>query len=152
MDAESFSPDNLLATLVTRASRALVNRLQSMFDGKGYDITVEQWMILLLLWQNNGQYQQQLAESIGKDKTTVTRLVDGLERRSLVVRKSGAIDKRQKAVFLTAVGKKLEQDLIPLGIENARLAQQGISSEELSICKDVLRRIRNNLLEAKPVT
>jgi DNA-binding MarR family transcriptional regulator len=150
MTTELFTADNLLATLVTRASRALVNRLQAVFDSKGYDITVEQWMIMLLLWQENGQYQRQLAQNIGKDKTTVTRLVDGLERRDLVVRKPGSRDRRQKAVYLTPRGKKLERDLIPLGIANAQQAQKGISPEELSVCKDVLRRVHSNLLEKNP--
>ena len=52
----------------------------------GYDVTCEQWSVLVNLGKKNGQSQQELAGLICKDKTSVTRLIDNMEKHSLVVR------------------------------------------------------------------
>ena len=66
-------------------------------------------MIMLLLWKENGQFQQQLADGSYKDKTTLTRQIDGLEKRNLIVRVPDKIDRRQKRGYLTNKGKRFEQ-------------------------------------------
>ncbi|MCP4715967.1 MAG: MarR family transcriptional regulator, partial [Deltaproteobacteria bacterium] len=105
----------------------------------------EQWMILLLLWQEDGRYPYQLAEIIGKDRAAITRLIDGLEKRNLVVRTPDKSDRRQKQVHLTPQGKAMEEKLVPLGFANIKHAQTGLSSKELAACKAALRKVYGNL-------
>ena len=73
-----FNPNNSLSYLLDKTARAQLCHLQNIFTKANHDITVEQWMILLLLWKENGQFQQQLADVMCKDKTTLTRQIDGL--------------------------------------------------------------------------
>ena len=75
-----------LGSIVRRAERAMINRLNQKFNSSGYDITTEQYRVLVTLWNNDGQKQQELAEATYKNKTTLTRLINNLEKRNLVVR------------------------------------------------------------------
>ena len=147
MDLQKFDPNDSLATLLNKTTRALSTRLQSIFTHAGFNVTSEQWMILILLWGEDGRSPYQIADIIGKDRAAVTRLIDGLERRNLVVRINDKKDKRQKQVYLTPQGKAMEQNLIPLGLSNIKCAQSGISSKELEVCKEVLRKIFKNLTD-----
>ncbi|MFC1592056.1 MarR family winged helix-turn-helix transcriptional regulator [Thermodesulfobacteriota bacterium] len=145
MDLQTFDPNDSLATLLNKTTRALSTRLQSIFTNAGHDVTSEQWMILLLLWQQDGRSPWQIAGLIGKDRAAVTRLVDGLERRGLVVRVADKTDRRHKQVHLTPRGKAMENKLIPLGLVNMQQAQSGLSKKELESCKAVLRTLYRNL-------
>lgn len=145
MDFNKFDPNDSLATLLNKTTRALSTRLQSIFTHAGFDVTSEQWMILILLWGEDGRSPYQIADIIGKDRAAVTRLIDGLEKRNLVVRVNDKKDRRQKQVYLTSQGREMEQNLIPLGLSNIKHAQTGISSKELETCKEVLRKIFKNL-------
>lgn len=64
---------------VRNVSRALAKRLNRNFQDAGYDVTAEQWTMLCELWQREGYTQRELAELSGKDKTSVTRLIYGLD-------------------------------------------------------------------------
>ena len=145
MDLKSFDPENSLATLLNKTTRALSTRLQSLFTSAGIDVTSEQWMILLLLWQQDGRSAHQIADIIGKDKAAVTRLIDRLEKRKLVVRVSDTADRRQKKVCLTPDGRAIQEKLIPLGISNMQKGMQGLEEEEIETCKAVLRKLYTNL-------
>jgi len=144
---KNFNPKDSMANLLNTTTRTLSTRLQSLFTSHGIDVTSEQWMILLLLWQEDGRSPYLLADIIVKDRAAITRLIDGLERRNLVVRIKDKNDSRQKQVYLTPKGKALEKELIPLGLSNMAKAKQGISTEEIDICKAVLKKIYQNLIE-----
>jgi DNA-binding MarR family transcriptional regulator len=145
MGQVKFDLEESLSHLMARASRALGNRLQSVFAKVGYDLTVEQWIILLVLSGRNGQFQQQLADITSKDKTSMTRLIDGMEKRGLVKRSPDTVDRRQKRICLTSRGKQLRQKLIPLVHKNLRSTQRNIAPEQLKICKNVLRKVYENI-------
>lgn len=145
MGHRDFNLEESLGHLVGKTTRALWNRLHNMFVKGGYDVTVEQWIILLKLWHQNGQFQQQLAENTGKDKTSITRLIDGLEKRNLVVRVPDTIDRRCKRIYLTNKGKALQKELILLAQKNLSEAQKSIKPEHLKICKNVLRKVHGNI-------
>jgi len=146
-DYKNFNQNESLVMLLDRSTRNMGINLQRIFKSSGFDITVEQWMILLLLWKHDGRNQQEIANMIGKDKGTISPQIDGLEKRKLIVRLRNKNDKRHNSVCLTQKGKDLEERLVPLGFINVEIAQQGIPDEDLKICKEVLRRICRNFEE-----
>lgn len=145
MDIKKIDDNDVLFLLLDQACRAIVRRMQARLVSSGHDVTVEQWMILLLLWLQDGVSQQFIADFIGKDKGTISPQLEGLERRGLVTRTTSEHDRRQKLVYLTPVGRDLQDDLIPIGIENMAEAQAGIDPQALSVCKQVLRDLCSNL-------
>jgi len=131
--------------LLGKASKDLAARFQRVFDGAGYDVTVVQWIILMILWENDGQSQQRIADAVEKDKTTVTRLINGMEKRNLIVRIPDRADHRQKLIYLTSKGKALEQPLMQLALQNIGFALKDIKKDHLKICQEVLIKICENI-------
>lgn len=151
MDAKTFRLDEDLGYLCTRAARAVTNALNRRFAEAGLGLSAEQWRLLTILWANDGRTQQQLAEGAEQEKTGISRLVDGLELRSLVVRSPDRRDKRKRRVYLTLEGKRLRD--VCFGEADAVLARArtGISDEQWAGCRDVLRRVFVNLGGAEDV-
>ena len=145
MDYNNFDENQSLVMLLDKSTRSLGTNLQRIFKICGFDITVEQWMILLVLWKQNGQTQQEIANRVGKDKGTISPQLDGLEKRDLIMRLQDKNDKRRNVVCLTQKGKDMEKDLIPLGFANTKIAQHDIPEEDLKTCLEVLRKVCKNL-------
>jgi DNA-binding MarR family transcriptional regulator len=144
-----FKLEDSLGRLTTLAQRSLVNRLAKNFARAGYDVTPEQWRVLVNLWAQDVLSQRELAERTAKDETGITRLVHGLERRGLVVRVADASDGRRKLVCLTRKGRQLQAGLLEQAELTLEQAQAGIDEQSLRICKEVLRQVAINLA-AKP--
>lgn len=125
----------------TRSLGALVNR---HFARLGYDVTCEQWSVLVNLAKKNGQSQQELAAVLCKDKTSITRLIDNMENHSLVVRIPDKNDRRQKLIYLTKKAQNLQKELVVIIQDVLREAQKSINSNDLETCKKVLRQVYEN--------
>lgn len=126
----------------------LINRtVLKPFTREGFDITTEQWTVLSCLWDNGKINQQMICEFTQKDKPSVTRLIDNLEKKNLVRRKSDPKDRRNRIIHLTPQGAALKQKTTEVVHNIVNHALEDISDEELSIAKDVLLRIMQNLRE-----
>jgi len=148
MKNKSAAMQEPIGPLLIRTARAVGNLLQRILVREGFDITTEQWTILVNLFMHqDGQFQQQLAERTYKDKAAITRLVHGLEKRKLVSRQAATIDRRQKKIFLTEKGKALMQQLFKIAEKAQDRVQQNIAPERLSEFKEVLQQIFNNANE-----
>ena len=145
MKSHQYNLEESLGYIIGRAGRSMANRLNQNFAQAGYDVTCEQWSILMNLWQKNGQSQKDLAGTTCKDKTSITRLLDGLEKKNLVVRIPDKKDGRQKLIYLTNKGKELQQELLQLVRKTLGEAQVNIKEKNLTICKEVLRQVAHNL-------
>lgn len=145
MKTTGYNLEESLGYVIGRAGRAVANRLNQNFEKAGYDVTCEQWAVLMNLWHKNGQNQKELAGITCKDKTSITRLLDGLEKKNFVVRTPGKKDARQKLIYLTNQGKAFQQELLKLVKQTLAEAQKGIKARDLIVCKDVLRRVTRNL-------
>ena len=145
MKATQYNLEESLGYVIGRAGRSMANRLNHNFEKAGYDVTCEQWAVLMNLWHKNGQSQKDLAGITCKDKTSITRLIDGMEKRNLVVRIPDKKDARQKLIYLTNQGKAFQQELLKLVKQTLAEAQKKIRPRDLKICKDVLRQVVRNL-------
>jgi len=147
MNMPEYNLEESLGCFVGRAHRVLANRLNRNFAEAGHEVTGEQWQILTRLWQEDGQSQQQLADCACKDKTSVTRLIDGLEKRNLVLRVADQTDRRNNLIYLTNKGKTLRKELSDVVKKTLAEAQQGVKAEHLAICKKALDKVYQNLSE-----
>jgi len=136
---------NSMGTLIGRTSHAILNKLQKKFREEGHNITVEQWQVLVNLNNSNDQFHQQLAENTFKEKSTITRLLDGLEKKNLIKRVADKNDRRQKRIRITPEGKKLLKNLRPFALEVQSRALNEIDPEQLKICQDILLKIYSNV-------
>ncbi len=145
MDNEKNTVDESLGFLIQRTSRLIRKYLNKELTRKGYSLTGEQYDVLFHLWHQDEQHQHDLAKMLCKDKTTITRLIKGIESLNLVKRASNKEDKRKKLVCLTASGKAVVKDLASLAQAVFEKAQKGISSSDIAVCKEVLTQISETI-------
>lgn len=81
---------------------------------KAYDISPEQWSVLYHIADREGMLQKEIAERTGKDRPTVTRILDSLESKGLIVKKAGTEDRRSVHVYSTEKGKELADAAAPM--------------------------------------
>lgn len=110
-----------------------------------YDLTFEQLMVLFILADRDGQNLRALASQADRDRTTMTRMIDGLERRNLVVRVPGRDDRRNKIVYLTSSGRKLTEAMETESVAFENQAFKGISLKQADEAVKVLNQISENL-------
>ena len=140
-----FKRGELYSFITGKASTAIARRLQKNFKEALLDITIEQWSVLYHLWKQDGQSQQQLCEATFRDKPSITRLVDNLEKAKLVKRVASKNDRRSNLIFLTNDAKNLEQKTMEVANRTLNESLQGVSNEQIETAKIVLQMVYDNL-------
>ena len=140
----NFDIQLIFAILNGKVSAAINRKLLRNFRMNGLDITPEQWTVLIFLWEKDGVTQQELCNATFKDKPSMTRLIDNMEKQHLVVRISDKKDRRTNLIHLTKDGKQLEDKARMVANLTLKEALKGLTLEELSISQEVLRKIFTN--------
>lgn len=125
--------------------KAMAKSLTERMHQAGYELNMEHWIVLVHLWEEDGQNQSRLGETAGRHKTAVTRAIDNLEDMNLVVRVPHQQDRRNKLIYLTKSGKELKRQLLPLAMATHEEAMKGISHDELRACQITLSKILENV-------
>ena len=108
-------------------------------------LTPEQFILIDLLWNQGSMSQQQLADQMQKDKNSVTKLVDALERKGFVVRKQNRQDRRSNTLVLTEKAEGLKHGAKQKGISILDEMLVGISEEELRSFLETLHKLNRNM-------
>lgn len=137
--------DELFDILIGKVSSAINRTFLRAFATEGIDITTEQWSVLACLWKTDGITQQDLCNLTSKDKPSMTRLIDKLERSKLVNRISSLTDRRINLIQLTETGTNLEVKATDIVQAIVAKTLSNISDEELSTSRNVLKKIMTNL-------
>ena len=145
MPDNQFKRGELYSFITGAASTAIARRLQKNFKQHSIDITIEQWSVLYHLWKQDGISQQELCKATFRDKPSITRLIDNLEKAELVKRVASKTDRRKNLVFLTDKAKALQDTSYSLASETVDEAVKGVSSAEIEVCKAVLKKVYENL-------
>lgn len=145
MPSNQFKRGELYSFMTGMASTAVARRLQKNFKQAGIEITIEQWSVLYHLWKNDGISQQELCTQSFRDKPSITRLVDNLEKMKLVQRVPSKDDRRINLIFLTEPAKKLQDETMNTASQTLNEALQGVSIAEIETCKAVLQKVYDNL-------
>lgn len=131
---------------INRLSFLTRKELTERFKAQGYAISPEEWAVLLLLWQRDGRTPGDMAQVTIRDRTTMTRLIDGMVRKDIVVRRAGETDRRQSFVYLSDHGKALQDALTPIAGAMIEESLVGISGTEVQQAISVLTRMTDNLM------
>ena len=141
MELFGFDPQLIFAILNGKVSTAINRKLVRNFRLQNIEISPEQWTILLSLWEKDGITQQELCNATFKDKPSMTRLIDNMEKQHLVVRINDKRDRRTNLIHLTKSGKEIKDIVCEIADSTIQEALEGVTSDELNVCKDVLKKI-----------
>ncbi|MFM1775460.1 MAG: hypothetical protein RJA53_1070 [Bacteroidota bacterium] len=146
MSNNQFKRGELYSVINGMASTAVARRLQKNFRLAGLEITIEQWSVLYHLWKQDGLSQQELCNRTFRDKPSITRLIDNLEKQKLVKRMPSKEDRRINLVCLTESAKLLQDKTIELANQTMDEALIGVGKNEIEIVKQVFQKVYDNLL------
>jgi len=145
MPNNQFKKSELYSFITGKASTAIARRLQKNFKQAGVEITIEQWSVLYHLWKEDGMSQQQLCEATFRDKPSITRLVDNLEKQQLVKRVASKHDRRINMIYLTPEASQLQEQSMELANQTLNEALEGVTNGQVEIAKEVLQKVYENL-------
>ena len=145
MPNNQFKKGELYSFITGKASIAIARRLQKKFNGSGLNLTIEQWSVLYHLWKEDGKSQQELCNATFRDKPSITRLVDNLEKLNLVKRVASENDRRINRIYLTRQALKLQDETMGLAESTLNEALTGVPPDKIDVCKEVLQIVYNNL-------
>jgi len=131
--------------IVVKTGRLIENKLRINFEKENIDITPQQWSVLTYLWNEDGISQQKLADAFSKDKTSMTRLLNNMEKNELILREQDLVDKRNKKIYLTDKSKLIRKDSIKIAEKTLMETLDGIEHNDLKQSKKVLKQINTNL-------
>ena len=134
-----------MGMLLSMAYRSMTRRFVHKAHESGLDISLDQWMVLGPVWQLKNPSHKDLSEFCMKDKTSITRIVDMLEKKNLVVRVNDQLVQRIKRVVLTHEGQQLFNHVVPIMEKTREEVRQGISDSEIDTFKRVLIQINKNM-------
>ena len=89
--------------------------------------------------------QQKMADTMQKDKNSVTKLVDALEQKGLVVRQKGSKDRRENCLILTQKALEMKFGAKETGISILEDMIEGISEEELKNFLNTMSKLSSNM-------
>jgi DNA-binding MarR family transcriptional regulator len=99
--------DNQICFRLYTAARLVTQAYTPILTALG--ITYPQYLVLMVLWENDNQPVNDIAHRLLLETNTVTPLLQRMEKLGIVSRKKGEQDKRQQIVSLTQKGKDLEE-------------------------------------------
>ena len=138
-----YDVEKSIGFIIYRTALAMKATLQRTLKERGLDITPEQFGILHVLHEEEGLSQKEIGNILFKDKPNVSRMLDALERKGLTFRQS--TDRRKFAIFLTEAGKKLTEEILPLGRELGERAVKGLLVREIEALESMLNKIYGNV-------
>lgn len=118
----------------------------AMLKQHNVDLTPEQFLLIDLLWNQGPLSQQELADQLQKDKNSVTKLVDAIERKGFVVRRQNPSDRRSNTIILTDLATSLKDNAKSKGIFILDKMLSGIKEEELRSFLDTLQKLCANMV------
>ncbi len=145
MPNNQFKKGELYSFITGKASTAIARRLQKKLNKAGLNITIEQWSVLYHLWKKEGISQQELCNATFRDKPSITRLVDNLEKLNLVKRVASENDRRINLIYLTRQAQKLQEETMLLAEETLNEALETVPTDKVDVCKEVLQLVYDNL-------
>jgi len=131
-----------MGSMMREVIRLLKKRFIEQADIK---LTTEQIGLLLVISMNKEEViQQELACSMGKDKSAILRTIDMIEAKDLVKRVSDTADRRKKYLMITKKGERVIEQYLAIENELTILLQKGLTEEEIKTFYKVVDHIKAN--------
>lgn len=134
--------------LISRVALQVTSALKKGFGAAGVQKVRPAYLgVLMSLWRKDGLKVVELGRKAGLEPSTMTGLIDRMERDGLVTRSVDPKDRRAQQIRLTALGRDVEvpvQAVVAGVISNVFT---GISEKDLDQTKKLLRQVLSNVQE-----
>ena len=135
--------ENSLGLIIKSTSKSLERALDVELRGQ-HGLSGGQWKVILSLSIQNGLSQKDLAERIFVDSTTLVPIIDGMEKKGLVERRTDSKDRRNNNVFLTAKSESFVDPIIQIILRMRKIFFKNISENDLEFTRNTLKKLTAN--------
>lgn len=138
---KSLQPCESVGFLAKQMTQSIVRHVDEQM--RPHDLTAMQWTPLFHIWRGRSNATE-LAQELGVDPSAMTRMLDRLEAKGLLVRERSQADRRVVRVQLTEAGLKIAQTFPELLARTLNHHLRDFSAEEVALFKGLLRRAIEN--------
>lgn len=135
--------DTLLYTL-DKCFRTYHQFAQRNVRKAGYDITIDQWLILKSVGENPDITQNDISKIVFKDNASITRIIQLLVNAGYLNREAYATDRRRVNLTLTESGKKITEEVNEIAKSNRAAALNEVDQKTIDDMKLALQQIIKN--------
>lgn len=137
--------DSVIYFLMDKTMRISKKYSLKQLQEEGFNITIDQWVILLRIHEKKQQTQVELASAVNKDTASVTRILDLLHDKKLVRRVPNESDKRKSALVLTNRGTSYVKEGKKVVTQIREEGLKGITRADVEITNRVLKQMAINM-------
>lgn len=141
----TIAVEHALAFWVNRFYEVSRRTMYRAFRAHGVEVTPEQWLVLVRLWERDARAQSELAAAIHRDAPTTSRIVDAMVKAGLVKRVTDPDDARGRRITLTARAKELRAELVPTVKKLVARMEADVPAADLATTQRTLARLIENL-------
>ncbi|MBE6342461.1 MAG: MarR family transcriptional regulator [Bacteroidales bacterium] len=124
---------------------SLIKIFSKELSKNNINLTPEQYLVMDILWDQGTLSQQAIADIIQKDKNSVTKFIDSLEKKGLVSRVVNKNDRRINNIIVSEEGLKLKDKTTEVAINMMQNVLADISEDDLLIFDKVMNQIKSNI-------
>jgi DNA-binding MarR family transcriptional regulator len=136
-------PNDRMAHLVKDTTRAFLRALQSRLAR--HDVQLGHWTFLRVLWQRDGLMKRELSMEAGVTEPTTFAALRAMEALGYVTLEQQPDNRKNVYVFLTSLGKGLQELLVPLAQEVNAVALEGMDPAQVAATRRALLVMLDNL-------
>lgn len=135
--------DDYLPYLLNRAGARIADAFGKVTRQHG--ISLQMWRVLAALNQQDGQSVGSLAATTSIETSTLSRLLDQMQKKRLLLRQRDGEDQRSVTIHRTPAAQTITAKLIPVALAYESKALMGLTRSEEKTLKAMLRRLYQNL-------
>lgn len=137
-----------IAVYINILNCSLIKYFAKELSRNDINLTPEQYLVMDILWDADVLSQQAIADIIQKDKNSVTKFIDSLEKKGLVYRAVNKEDRRVNNIIVSEEGRKLKTKTTEVAIKMMRNVLDNIKEEDLVAFDKVMMQIKDNIDDA----
>jgi MarR family transcriptional regulator, transcriptional regulator for hemolysin len=141
---QKYDFQNNLGFTVNKTAKAFLKALDSELREK-VGITVGQWKVMVMLVNQDGLTQKEIAKRLGLEGPTLIPIIDKMEKDGLVVRKVDPLDRRNNRIYRTNKADRLWNEMVNCALKIRQISLKNIPKDDIDIAKNVLENIHQNL-------
>jgi DNA-binding MarR family transcriptional regulator len=149
-DMETIRPTDCLYYLISRVTLVATSVLRKALEAAGVPQVRPAYLgALMTLWKEDGLGTVELGRRAGLEPSSMTGLLDRMERDGLLRRRADPHDRRAQRIRLTDAAKRSQRTVLAVVDQTLSKGAKGASDTEVARTKDVLRQFLTNLEEER---
>ena len=134
-----------IAPWIGKTEKLMGMFMRDSFAKAGIEITKEQFIVLAKLEQQDGIMQKDLADITERNKGSLARLINTMEKKNYVARIPSEVDKRINCIHLTRHGQEIFEKIQPIVWNCINQMQKGVSEEEIKTAIHIIKKMQQNI-------